>query len=74
MVGKTNTPEFGAGLQTFNSVFGATRNPYDLTKTCGGTPTAPAGLKEPRHERPVHGSSSTWYLTLLVSCASRRPT
>jgi amidase len=37
MVGKTNTPEFGAGSQTFNSVFGATRNPYDLTKTCGGS-------------------------------------
>src|SRR4051812_40566391 len=31
-VGKTNTPEFGAGSQTFNTVFGATRNPYDLTK------------------------------------------
>jgi amidase len=36
-VGKTNTPEFGAGSQTFNKVFGATRNPYDLTKTCGGS-------------------------------------
>jgi amidase len=36
-VGKTNTPEFGAGSQTFNPVFGATRNPYDLTKTCGGS-------------------------------------
>jgi amidase len=36
-LGKTNTPEFGAGSQTFNSVFGATRNPYDLTKTCGGS-------------------------------------
>jgi len=36
-VGKTNTPEFGAGSQTFNSVFGATRNPYDPTKTCGGS-------------------------------------
>jgi amidase len=35
--GKTNTPEFGAGSQTFNSVFGATRNPYDVTKTCGGS-------------------------------------
>jgi amidase len=34
---KTNTPEFGAGSQTFNRVFGATRNPYDLTKTCGGS-------------------------------------
>ena len=36
-VGKTNTPEFGAGSQTFNAVFGATKNPYDLTKTCGGS-------------------------------------
>ena len=36
-IGKTNTPEFGAGSQTFNAVFGATRNPYDLTKTCGGS-------------------------------------
>ena len=35
--GKTNTPELGAGSQTFNGVFGATRNPYDLTKTCGGS-------------------------------------
>ncbi|HVH25295.1 MAG TPA: amidase [Vicinamibacterales bacterium] len=35
--GKTNTPEFGAGSQTFNSVFGATRNPYDVTRTCGGS-------------------------------------
>lgn len=36
-VGKTNTPEFGAGSQTFNPVFGATLNPYDTTKTCGGS-------------------------------------
>src|SRR5579864_3231118 len=36
-IGKTNTPEFGAGSQTFNTIFGATRNPYDLTKTCGGS-------------------------------------
>jgi amidase len=36
-VGKTNTPELGAGSQTFNSVFGATRNPYDVSKTCGGS-------------------------------------
>ena len=36
-IGKTNTPEFGAGSQTFNPVFGATLNPYDTTKTCGGS-------------------------------------
>ncbi|RTZ97930.1 MAG: amidase [Deltaproteobacteria bacterium] len=36
-IGKTNTPEFGAGSQTFNDVFGETLNPYDTTKTCGGS-------------------------------------
>src|SRR3954470_13927539 len=36
-LGKTNLPEFAAGSQTFNTVFGATRNPYDLSKTCGGS-------------------------------------
>jgi amidase len=36
-IGKTNTPEFGAGSQTFNKVFGETLNPYDTTKTCGGS-------------------------------------
>ena len=36
-LGKTNTPEFGAGSQTFNEVFGATLNPHDTDKTCGGS-------------------------------------
>src|SRR5262249_24613403 len=37
IIGKTNAPEFGAGSQTFNEVFGATLNPYALTKPCGGS-------------------------------------
>src|SRR6266567_7941952 len=37
VVGKTNVPEWGLGSQTFNPVFGATHNPYDVTKTCGGS-------------------------------------
>jgi amidase len=37
ILGKTNVPEFGLGSQTFNPVFGPTRNPYDLAKTCGGS-------------------------------------
>jgi amidase len=37
IVGKTNVPEFGLGSQTFNPVFGPTYNPYDVTKTCGGS-------------------------------------
>ncbi|WP_327583138.1 amidase [Nonomuraea sp. NBC_00507] len=36
-VGKTNTPEFGTGSHTVNEVFGATRNPYDLAKSAGGS-------------------------------------
>jgi amidase len=36
-LGKTNTPEFGAGSNTFNPVFGATVNPYDNRKTVGGS-------------------------------------
>ena len=36
-VGKTNTPEFGAGSHTFNQVFGPTLNPYDLGLTPGGS-------------------------------------
>jgi len=37
VLGKTNTPEFGMGSHTFNPIFGATLNPYDTTKTCGGS-------------------------------------
>src|SRR3954465_10553074 len=36
-LGKTNLPEFAAGSHTFNAVFGATLNPYDPTKTAGGS-------------------------------------
>jgi len=37
VIGKTNVPEFGLGSQTFNAVFGPTRTPYDVTRTCGGS-------------------------------------
>jgi amidase len=37
VIGKTNTPEFGAGSHTFNEVFGATRNPHDLSRSAGGS-------------------------------------
>lgn len=37
VVGKTNTPEWGFGSQTYNNVYGATGNPFDPAKTCGGS-------------------------------------
>ena len=37
VVGKTNTPEFGAGANTVNAVHGATGNPFDPEKTCAGS-------------------------------------
>ncbi|MEM6375537.1 MAG: amidase family protein, partial [Pseudomonadota bacterium] len=37
IIGKTNTPEFGLGGQTYNPVHGVTVNPYDAACTCGGS-------------------------------------
>jgi amidase len=37
LIGKSNTPEFAAGSQTFNTIFGSTKNPFDVTKTAGGS-------------------------------------
>ena len=36
-IGKTNTPEFGLGSHTYNPVFGTTLNPYDLSRSAGGS-------------------------------------
>ena len=36
-IGKTNTPEFGMGSHTFNKVYGTTRNPFNLTRSAGGS-------------------------------------
>ena len=37
IIGKTNTPEFGLGSHTYNTIFGTTLNPYDLTRSAGGS-------------------------------------
>ncbi len=37
VIGKTNVPEFGLGSHTYNRVFGPCRNPYDLSKSAGGS-------------------------------------
>jgi amidase len=47
---KSNTPEFGAGANTFNEVFGATLNPWELSRSaaCSTAPTWPARCATPR--------------------------
>jgi len=37
VIAKSNTPEFGHGANTFNEVFGKTKNPWNLATTCGGS-------------------------------------
>ncbi|WP_406644961.1 amidase [Aliisedimentitalea scapharcae] len=37
LIGKTNVPEMGLGSHTFNRVYGATANPYDMSRSCGGS-------------------------------------
>jgi amidase len=56
VVGKTNTPEFGAGSQTFNPVFGSTLNPYDKTRTCGGS-SGGAAVALATHMLPIADGS-----------------
>lgn len=36
-IGRTNVPEWAAGSHTFNPIFGTTRNPYDLSRSAGGS-------------------------------------
>ena len=37
LLGKTNCPEYGGGIETDNAVYGRTNNPYDLDRTPGGS-------------------------------------
>src|SRR3954469_1831960 len=37
LLGKTNCPEYGGGIETDNAVYGRTSNPHDLSRTCGGS-------------------------------------
>ena len=61
IIGKTNTPEFGLGSNTYNDVFGRTLNSYDQSKTSGGS-SGGAGVSVALHMLPVadgsdHGGS-----------------
>ena len=56
VVGKTNTPEFGAGGNTFNDVFGATRNPWDTSLNAGGSSGGAAASLSAGETWLSHGS------------------
>ena len=47
IIGKTNTPEFAAGGNTWNDVFGRTRNPWDPSKSAGGSTGGGAVVSRP---------------------------
>ena len=46
-IGKTNVPEFGMGSHTYNTVYGTTRNPYDLSMSAGGSSGGAAAALAP---------------------------
>jgi amidase len=56
IIGKTNVPEFGLGSHTFNDVFGTTRNPFDLSRTAGGS-SGGAAVGLATHMLPVADGS-----------------
>jgi amidase len=58
VLGKTNTPEFGAGGNTFNAVFGSTRNPWNPDLTCGGS-SGGAGVALATGMGPIAQGSDT---------------
>jgi amidase len=53
---KSNTPEFGAGANTFNEVFGATLNPWDLSKSAAGSSGGAAAALASGTAWLAHGS------------------
>lgn len=56
IIGKTNTAEFGLGSQTYNPVFGTTRNPYDPGRTAGGSSGGAAAALALRMQAVADGS------------------
>jgi amidase len=56
IIGKTNVPEFGLGSHSFNTVFGATKNAFDASKTAGGS-SGGAGVALALHLLPVADGS-----------------
>ncbi|MCR4268166.1 amidase [Nitratireductor sp. ZSWI3] len=56
VIGKTNTPEWGHGSHSFNPVYGVTRNPYDTTRSAGGSSGGTAAALAARMQVLADGS------------------
>lgn len=56
IIGKTNTPEFGLGSHTYNPVYGATGNPYDTSRSSGGSSGGAACALAMRMQAVADGS------------------
>lgn len=65
--GKTNVPEFGAGSHTFNDVFGTTTNPYDPTRSAGGSSGGVAAVVASRIQALGDGSDMGGSLRIPAS-------
>lgn len=76
VVAKANTPEFGAGAQTFNEVFGVTRNPWNTSKTPGGSSGGSAVALTTGQVWLAHGSDLGGSLRIPAAfsgCVGMRP-
>ncbi len=73
VLGKTNTPEMGAGANTFNAVFGATRNPWNTALNAAGSSGVPQYRLPPENCGSVTGRISGGSLRRpAIRAASRR--
>ena len=71
-IGKTNTPEFGAGSQTFNPVFGPTRNPWDPRRRPAARPPRALARRHPARSGRPHGAHDTVDRVLFVTLTNCR--
>jgi len=70
VIAKSNTPEFGAGSNTFNEVFGVTKNPWNTTTTCGGSSGGAAVSLATGETWLAHGSDMGGSLRIPASFCS----